>query len=307
MTADIEKQSKGGSVANVVGAIVKWILWIILILYCVTLLFPLIWMLLTSLKQGDFEYTAGPFSLPKGLYFENYPAMYGKLFMEFTNEAGEKIRYGFFAMMGSQLFWTTSCALIGTFFTTIVAYIMAKYKFFGREFLYALGIFVMVTPIVGNMPSMMQIRRALGVYDNMFLMILTSPTTPFSGMNFLILYAAFKGIPWDYAEACMLDGGGHWRVLWSIMMPMILPTSAVIFLLGFFGGWSDYSNFMIWMPSYPSISLGMYNVQEAAGTYGASMPQLMAGFTIVIIPTTILYFVTQKLIMNKLNVGGIKG
>ena len=79
-----------------------------------------------------------------------------------------------------------------------------EYEFIGRKFYFSLGIVIMILPIVGSMPSAMQINKALGVYDNLFLNIITSPVGCFSGTNFLLMYGAFKSLPWDYAEAANL-------------------------------------------------------------------------------------------------------
>ena len=89
----------------------------------------------------------------------------------------------------------------------------------------------------------------------MLLHILTSPATCFSGMNFLLLYGAFKSLPWDYAEAVFIDGGNDYTAFFKMYLPMILPTVstfvvanvATLFtnqanLYAFFGEKVDYAN-----------------------------------------------------------------
>ena len=209
--------------------------------------------------------------------------------------------------MFSIVFSVSSC-FFSVSLTTMMAYIIAKYRFPGRNAIYTIGIIVMIVPIIGAGPSAMLIKRLLGIYDNMPLLILTGPSCVFSGLNFLLLYGNFKQLPWDYAEAVFVDGGGHYSAFFRMYLPMALPTMAVIFILAFLGSWNDYNTFLVWLPSTPNLAYGLYIFQNKAhALYKASMPEIMAGFTVVIIPTTILYLASQKLILSKFTVGGLKG
>ena len=295
------------TIANLLISVLKWLLIAVMLLYCVTLMIPLVWMIMTSFKDGFLEYMENPLGFPKSFNFKNYVSVFNKLKMEVITKNGAKISYGILPMTGFSLLWSTSIAGINVFFTTLMAYVIAKYRFFGRRFLYALGIFVMITPIVGSMPSAMIVKKTLNVYNNMLLTILTSPSTSFSGLYFLLMHAAFSGISWSYAEAALIDGAGHYTVLFRIMLPMVLPSMAVIFVLLFLGSWNDYMTFLIWLPSYPNLALGMYSFNTDAQLYLATVPEIMAGFTIVIIPTITLYAALQKTIMSKFTVGGLKG
>lgn len=280
----------------------------LMLLYCISLLVPLVWMVYTSFKT-EFEYTVNAFAFPRDIFgvgFSNYRSMF-ELFVMKEMRGGEEYVYYFTDMMGFSLIWAFSVSFVSVFLTTIVAYVIAKYKFFGRDFLYALGIFVMITPVVGNFPSAMEVRKALGVYNNMFLSIITSPSCSFSGLHFMLMHAAFKRIPWTYSEAAFLDGASDYRVMFQIVVPMALPTCAVLYVLNFLSSWNDYSTFLIWLPSYPTLAYGMYYFQSQSQIYGAIMPEIMAGFTLVAIPNIILYLFSQKLIMSKFTIGGLKG
>ena len=280
---------------------------IILIAYCISLFIPIIWMVITSLKDGDFEYTGNAFGLPEKPIFQNYADIMTMLYQDKTLENGLKVRYQLPMLFAYTLFYAVMAALIGTMAYVICAYVLSRYKFVGSEFIYALGIFIMVTPIIGSSVSAMQVKKAFGCYNNMFMWLITSPSTAFSGLNFLIIYGAFKGMANEYAEAAEIDGAGHFTIFFRIYFPMIVPTAAVIFLLGVFNGWNDWYTFLVWLPKYPNLSLAMYTLQNATSLYGVSMPEIMAGFTVVCIPTTILYLFSNKIIMNKMTVGGLKG
>lgn len=308
MNLILKKQKEKNSIKfnEVLEKTTKGLFVSILLIYCVSLIVPLAFMLFTSFKATAIEYLESPFGFPKAFSFSSYKAAIQNMYVEIPKN-GMIVYYNIFDMAKISIIWSTVGAFFNTLVTTIVAYVITKYKFFGRNFLFSLGIVLMIVPIVGSLPAAMQLRKALNVYDNIALLILTGPALSFSGLTFLIISAAFKSIPWSYAEAVFIDGGGHYTVLLRIMLPMILPTSAVFFILDFLGRWNDYATFMIWLPSYPNLALGMYYYQLLSSQYMSSMPQIMAGFVIVVIPTVILYIFAQKLIMQRFNVGGLKG
>ena len=117
----------------------------------------------------------------------------------------------------------------------------------------------------------------------------------------------FKGVSWEYAEAAFIDGAGHMRVFVTILLPFVLPFCFVNFLLSFLGFWNDYSQFLTMLPGYANLAFGMYLFQNDAAAYGATPPQIMAGFLYICIPTVTLYLCFQKLIITKMNMSGLKG
>ncbi len=287
------------SAADVVSLVIFWALWVFLILYAISMLVLPLYMLNTSLKANNLECMKNPFGLPKKATWTNFK----QIFVIFD----EKMDVSVASMIGVSLLTSIAKPFLGVFFTMLFAYVEAKYEFFGRKFFFNLGIVLMILPIVGNLPSAMQINKALKVYDNLFMNIITSPVGCFYGTNFLLMYGAFKVIPWDYAEAAFIDGAGHYTVLFKIYLRMALPQAVVLFVLGFMGTWNDYSTYLIWLPSTPNISYGMYVFYQKANAFRVSLPQLMAGFTMVMIPTVVIYCATQKIINSKFAIGGLKG
>lgn len=298
--------TKNNKTMRIVGKVISVTVAAVLIIYCISLLIPLFWTVTTSFKAYD-EYYLRPFQFPKRLIFENYKNVLSKLNLKVLTTDGTEITYGIPEMFLYSVLFSTGYSAFFVLVFALVAYVMARYKFFGRNFLFSLGIFIMVLPIIGDMPSKMTVYKQLGVYNNMLLFILVGPSTAFSGFNFLLLHGSFRKISWEYAEAAFIDGGGHYTVLIRIMLPMILPTMFVLFVLGFLSCWNSYATFLIWLPSYPSLSYGMYKFQLDAPLYEASMPEILAGFMIIIIPTSLLYLASQKVIASKLTVGGLKG
>ena len=298
-----EKNIVNKKIGSVVSSVFKWIMWAIMIVYCISLLFLPIWMLLTAFKD-PIEYTLDPFAFPTSFKFDNFVNVFSHLQIEIDY----KTSYNMLQMAGFSFIYAVGITVVDLFLTAISAYVIAKYRFPGRNALYTIGIIVMIVPIVGSLPSAMQINKALGVYDNMLLRILLCHGCAFSGFNFLLLHGNFKEMPWDYAEAVFIDGGNHYTAFFKMYLPMILPTLTVLFVLGFLGAWNDYETFMVWLPSTPNLAYGMYLFQgKAKALYKSNIAEVMAGFTMVVIPTVALYFASQKTIMSKYTVGGLKG
>lgn len=312
MSAKLRKRNSfnTGSAKDVVANVFKYAFLVLLILYCFSLLVLPLWMLLTSFKENSLECVYNPFGLPGmnfkypeystiAFHFENYPKI-----LEVMNE---KMSVSVLGMFKNGLIMAIFPGAITLFFTALFAYVEAKYNFIGKKFLFNLGIALMIIPIVGNLASAMQIRKFLHIYDNMFMHILVSPVGCFYGTNFLLLYAAFKGMPWDYAESVFIDGGNHYTVLFKIYFPMIMPTLVSLFVLSFMGAWNDYTTYLVWLPSYPNVAYGMYRFNLDADKYLVDLPVLMAGFTLVMVPTVCIYFFTHKIVQSRIMVGGLKG
>lgn len=276
---------------------------VILLLFCVSLLVPFFWMVFTSFKN-PVDYVLNVFGLPEQFEFENYASVFKLLKIRVVIEGG-LVEYNILNMLFYSLIIAVVSGFMNVFVPTITAYIVSKYNFGFKNVIYNTAIIVMIIPIVGNLPSQLRVMQALGIYNNLIPYLVFS-AGPF-GFNFILMYGAFKSISWTYAEAAFIDGAGHFTVMWKIMFPMIMPTFSTLFILGFIGHWNDYMIPITFLPSYPNLAYGMYNFQLEAARLGAAMPEILAGFVIVSIPTCVMYFTLQKFGLKNVRMGGLKG
>lgn len=276
---------------------------VILLVFCVSLLVPFFWMVFTSFKN-PIDYVLNVFGLPEQFEFENYASVFKLLKIRVVIEGG-LVEYNILNMLFYSLIIAVVSGFMNVFVPTITAYIVSKYNFGFKNVIYNTAIIVMIIPIVGNLPSQLRVTQALGIYNNLIPYLVFS-AGPF-GFNFILMYGAFKSISWTYAEAAFIDGAGHFTVMWKIMFPMIMPTFSTLFILGFIGHWNDYMIPITFLPSYPNLAYGMYNFQLEAARLGAAMPEILAGFVIVSIPTCVMYFTLQKFGLKNVRMGGLKG
>ena len=280
---------------------------ILLVIYAICILGLFYWGVITSLKtRDDFRYNK-MFSFPKmGFAFENYVNSLKHLKVQIDTADGGS-RYVYFPeLFGNSLIYSLGCTLIQNSVSCVVAYLCSKYshhKF--TKVLYGIVIVTMILPIAGSLASEINMSKNLHLYDTFYGIFIMRAN--FLGTNFLIFYAAFKMIPWDYAEAAQIDGANHFQIMLKIMFPLIVPTFMITCLLSFIGYWNDYYIPMIYLPSKPTIAYALYCFQSTSVTSVSNVPAKMAGSLIVFIPVFILFLIFKKKLIGNLTVGGLKG
>ena len=278
------------------------IFFIILLLYSLSLVFPIVWAFLVSLKSGS-EFTKSMMlgiteflRPPKVWQFKNYLDVFKNL----------KVRIGENYLLLPQLFmngflYSIISAVIMVLTNCVVAYVVAKYDCVLSRSIYTLVIIFMILPVVGTLPSEIQIMRFLGFYDNMLGIYLMK--IGFGGTNFLIMYAMFKSISWSYAEAAFVDGASHFRVFFTIMIPMAIPTFLALVLMQFITFWNDWQASLMYFPSYPTVSYALHVFESSH----VSVPYIMTACILVAAPVLILFLTFRNKIVGTLAVGGLKG
>ena len=295
------KKGEGTFLARRSGGerVVFIVAFIILAVYSVSLLLPLLWMLMNSFKDGT-EYAmdvvaATTLRFPEAWKFSNYANVFAEITYNNVN---------FFGMLGDSIYFIVVGSGLELFFTTAVSYVISKYKFKVRNFIYSVAIFAMTMPIIGNMASGIKLRAAFGIYDNLLAVFFTAGAGAF-GFNFLMLYAFFKSVPWSYAEAVFIDGGNHFTVFFRIMLPLAMPMVTTLFILSAIAGWNDYTTPMLYFPSFPNVAMGLYMVSQTL-TRG-DMSTYYAALVITTVPVVALFAGFSDKIMKNYSIGGLKG
>ena len=242
--------------------------------------------------------------LPEQWFFvENYEIIILKLNMQENVKA--PIYYIEDMFLGSLGYATLSAG--GTIVaTTMVAYACAQFPHYKMaSVMYFLAMFVITVPIVGSLPSEMQVVRGLRFYNQLWSAFILKFS--FGNLYFLLLYEAIKGIPKDYKEAAQVDGASQLRVMLQIMLPMVKNIIGSIFLVQFIAFWNDYSTPLIYMPSIPNISVGVMNFAFSTKGEIAYEPYKLAACLVVMLPILLVFIIFQKTLLGSISEGGIKG
>lgn len=262
-------------------------------IYAFLLIYPLVWGFLSSLKER-FEYRRQPFALPKYWLWENYPKALDKI-----TDGG----FTFLGMFWNSLWFAGGSCLLNMEVTVAFAYVLNKYKFRGRNFLYNFQIFLMSVPIGSTFISTYRLYHALGLVNSP--MILLSALGGY-GMNLIICHSYWGNISWSYAEAAQIDGANFFQVYLKAMLPQAMPIMVTLGLLGFIGKWNDYMAPMLYLSKMPTLALGLFRyrtIVERSGEY----PVLFAGLILCMIPILILFAIFSDKLMQNMSIGGLKG
>lgn len=285
----------------------KWVLFIVLALYTLSMIFVLYFGFINSIKS-TFDFMRGNiFGLPRegqlyGWKFSNYIDMFS-VFKVQSKPLGQMPRDVYVGeMFVNSLFYTVLMSLFMIATQVMVAYAVAKYRFVGRNFLYNLAIVVMIIPIVGALPSQMQFAVTLGLKDSFLGICIMKCNYP--GIYFLVFYAAFKSISWTYAEAAQIDGAGHLKIFLNLMLPMVSSTIMAVFVLQFIANFNDFQTPMMFVPNAPTVAYGLYQYKFTGRT---NPPATIAATMFTCLPIIALFIVFRNKIMGNVNVGGIKG
>lgn len=284
----LNKRSKGEKIAFAVVCG-------LFMLYSLTMIFALAWMLINSLK-GPLEYAKGTtVSLPETMRFSNY-----SLAFETLNVGNNT----FADMLLNSIWYTLLGVGLTCFVPAVTGYVLAKYEFRGKQIIFTLAILSMTLPIVGGTAAYMRLMHRLDLFDSPMYVVVAN-LGGFSG-TFLVYNAFFKGVSWSYAEAAILDGANPFIIFFRIMLPQaksIILTYAITNAIAF---WNEYQAIILYLPSFPTIASGLFEF-KANATRMANYPVYFAGLIISMIPTLILFSAFSGRIMTSLSVGGLKG
>ena len=195
-----------------------------------------------------------------------------------------------------------------------MAYAIAKYDFKLKKFFYGVAVVVMLIPIIGSLASEVKFADALHLKDSFLGVFIMK--CKFTGIYFLVFYAAFKSISWTYAEAAQIDGASHLRVFLEVMLPLVGSTVSAVFVLLFIEYWNDYYVPMIFMPNKPTLSYGLFRIQSSTDQIdlvingvrqSLTTPRKLAACFMACIPILIVFIIFRDKIMGNVTMGGIKG
>ncbi|MDO4453748.1 MAG: carbohydrate ABC transporter permease [Eubacteriales bacterium] len=285
-------------------SIYKLFIYVVLIALAVSIIVPVAWVFMASIKQNS-EFYGNPWNLPAGFYFQNFI------------DAWTKARMGEY-MLNSVI--VTGLALVLLLVIALpAAYALSRFKFRGRKILnvaFMAGLFINVNYIIVPIFLMFvdgnALLRKIGLppflLNNIFVLAVVYAATalPFT---IYLLSGYFATLPKDFEEAAYMDGAGYTRTMVRIIFPMAKPSIITVILFNFLSFWNEYIIAMTLLADPKggkTLPVGLMNLmkaQNAAAEYG----QLYAGLVMVMLPTLILYICVQKKLTQGMTLGGLKG
>lgn len=269
----------------------------VLLMLSIVVIFPLAMMIIASFTEG------GTYSL--GMNRTISLKGYIKLFYSIS-AIDPNTRYPYMVTgIKNTLIITIPSTLIGLFVSAFSAYSFAKIKFKGRNALFFIMLMTMMIPgALLFVPSFIIYNR-LNLVNTFFPLIV--PGCFGSAMCVFFLRQSFMAIPDDYIEAAKLDGIGHFRIFWKIIVPLSLPALISQGLLGFVAGYNDFLGPLLYLQDSRLYTLQIalrliFTQSESTG----DNQMFMAATVISLIPTIFIFLFAQKYFVKGLTNSGIK-
>ncbi len=270
--------------------IIMGVLFVLFCIYAATLLLPLVWMFINSFKPNNNEFFYDQWKFTS-FTLENYKLLF----------TGENNVLGMFA---NSLILSLGIPTVSTFFSLCAGHATASFDYKLRNVIYFIFLMPMFVSVAGTTPYVYKLLNDIKLFDtHIGLMVMSCGV---SGMGFLMYYSVFRNISRTYSEAAMIDGAGYWRTFLQILVPQAQGVIAAQWVMGFIGTWNDFSGPYLFLPSYPTLGVGIKEISDKIDL-GHSYPELFANIVLMLIPMLVLYFAFQKKIMSVSLGGGIKG
>lgn len=254
--------------------------------------FPLVWMVASSMKteQAVFQ--------ELGTWRSFLPSFNPVEW--FTPYKEISSRFNLFRYVGNSIFYA-SCVTVGSILVNSLAgYAFAKFDFKGKKFLFALMLALLVIPGETIMITKFSIVQRLGLLNTRLAVILPALSAP---LYIYMFRQFFKAVSNEILEAAKIEGAGHFRIFWTIMLPLSKPAIATVGTLSFIGSWNDY----IW-PLMVLTNTTDFPLQVAITNINNTQPaytnQIMAMLTISTIPLILIYVFFQKYLVQGLGSTG---
>lgn len=265
---------------------------LVIIVLAVVAAFPLVWMVLSSLKTPQESMQVPPVWLPADPNLDAYGEVYGVI------DAGR-------SMLKSAIIAVS--ATLGILVTSLMAgYAFAKYRFPFRNLLFALLISTMFLPPIVTLIPLYRMVSEMGLAGTLLGVVLPQLGNAF---GIFLMRQFIAGVPDDLIDAARVDGASELRIVFTVVAPVIVPAIAALALFAFTFHWNTY----LWpltvlqgnTDNYPIVlSLGrLLSYNRGAMNTGL----VMAGATLAVLPPLVLFVFLQKFFVDSMVGSGVKG
>lgn len=264
------------------------LVYLICLIVGVVTLFPLMWMVIGSLKSAIEVSQYPPTFLPESFRWRNYVDVFTSV--------------PFLRYILNSFIVASSVTLIALLFHAMAAYSLARLRYPGRNLLFIVIIMTLMIPFSVTLIPTFILVRSLGWLDT-YAALIVPPI--FNAFGIFLLRQFYLGIPVELEEAALLDGDTPAGIFWHIALPLSRPILATLAVFFFLYNWNNY----LW-PLVVTKSNEMQVIQVAiasfAGEHSAQWQLIMAGSTVAAIPGLMLYLFFQRYLVEGVKLSGLK-
>lgn len=271
----------------------RLILFLILLVIGIFMVYPMVWMLLSSLKTTEEVLGSTMTFLPSDPQWSNF--------------SGALEMAPFLTYIWNSFSTATVIVLVQLFLSSLLAYALTQMEFRGRNTLFMIILSTYMLPAAATyVPSYVIISR-MGLMDSLAGIVVSNLVNVFT---IFLLRQSFLKVPTELIEAARADGASEWTILWKIVVPMSRNSLINASILSFIGNFNNY----LW-PSLITnsdenylISVGLNRFFNSQGAFGDIFPLIMAATVISVLPLMLIYFLLQKYFIGTISSSsGVKG
>jgi len=188
--------------------------------------------------------------------------------------------------------------------SAVVAYGLSRIEWRGRTAVFIIVLATMMMPFTVIMAPQYLLFRQLGWIGTF--RPLWAPAWFGGAFSIFLLRQFFMGIPRDLDEAARIDGCGHWRTFWLVIMPLSRPALAVVALFQFMGVWNDFAGPLVFLnhERMYTVALGLQMYQNQHG--GVPWNLVMTASLLATLPVLVVFLLAQKSIVEGVATQGLK-
>jgi len=263
------------------------LLHVVMIIGALLMFFPFLWTIITSISPG-----AG-LTLAPALFPDN-PSMaaYQQLFTE--RPFGQVIL--------NSLLLAVITTLVQLFTSATAGYAFSRLPFRGQGVIFAIYLATMMIPLQVLIVPLFSELKAFGLLNTYLGALLPTFATAF---GIFLLRQAINQVPRELDEAATIDGAGHFRIFWTIILPNIRPALATLVVFAFMGSWNSFLWPLVVLRS-PELQTLPVALAGLVGQYTTQWDVVMAGSVVSVLPMLALYIFAQKYIIQGVASSGIK-
>ncbi|MDR0849717.1 MAG: carbohydrate ABC transporter permease [Propionibacteriaceae bacterium] len=264
----------------------------------VTMIYPVVWMVVSSFRPADRIFRE-PGLIASDFTTDNY--VYG---WDALSYGALDLPFGLF--MTNSMIVVIGCIIGNVFSCSLAAYAFARLKFTARTILFAAMLLTIMLPSHVVLVPQYIIFSKLGLVGTFWPLIL--PKLLATDSFFIFLMVQFiRGLPKELDEAALIDGCGHFRIFFNIIMPLMVPAIATTAIFTFIWTWNDFFGSMIYLQGNPrmyTVQLGLRAFQDSAGS--TNWGSIFAMSVLSLVPIFLAFLFGQRFLIKGIATTGIK-
>ena len=269
-----------------------WVISTIAIVFSAIWIFPVYWMVNTSFKPISDVLTTTPLFFPTHFTFDNYSAAVGQT--------------DFLQNLASSLTVVVGTVLVSTLIAFFACAALTRFRFRGRRVIMVVILAIQMLPTTALLVPQFLVFGDLGLRGSLFGLVVAyvSSVLPFS---IWVMRSFFLTVPIEIEEAARVDGANNWRILWSVLFPLVAPGVISTSIFAFITAWNEYIVAYTFLNDQTLYTLPIWLAEFSTPRTGTDFGGQMAASVLFSLPVVIFFLIIQRKLVSGIAAGAVKG